>query len=66
MRIYTDGHVKDLPALDGMFITSEDPVEAKRLENKHDEYNRQINELLVEIGFDKFTINMYLHAWLNK
>jgi hypothetical protein len=66
VRIYTDGKVEDLPALEGMFLTSQDPVEAKRLEEKHNEYNRQVTELLVEKGFDKFTINMYLHAGLDK
>lgn len=66
VRIYANGKVENLPALEGMFLTSEDPIEAKRLEEEHDERNRKVLEMLVRKGFDKFTINMYLQAGLDK
>lgn len=66
VRIYEDGEEKELPALEGWFLTSEDPEEAKRLESEHHEQNRKVLELLAEKGFDKFTINMYLNAGLDK
>ncbi|EKQ50752.1 MAG: hypothetical protein B655_2267 [Methanobacterium sp. Maddingley MBC34] len=57
VRIYTDGQVEVLPALEEIFLTS-DPVEAKRLEEKHDEYASSVTEMLAVKGFDKFTINI--------
>jgi len=66
VRIYNNGKVENLPALQGMYLTSEDPKEAKRLEEEYFMKNRKIAEILAEKGFDKFTINMFLHTGLNK
>jgi hypothetical protein len=65
-RIYEDGNVESLPALASMHLTSEDPDEAKRLEDDYFERNRIIANNLAKKGFDKFTINMILHAGLDK
>ena len=66
LRIYADGREKALPTLNGRVLCSEDPVEAKRLEEEHDARNREVVEMLVEKGFTKFTINMCLSAGLDK
>lgn len=66
LRIYADGREKALPTLNGRVLYSEDPVEAKRLEEEHDARNREVVEMLVEKGFTKFTINMCLSAGLDK
>ena len=66
VRIYEDGQVKNLPALRSMRLVSKDPVEDKRLEDEYYQENQQIAKMLAEKGFDKFTINMFLHAGLDK
>lgn len=66
VRIYADGHKKNLPALCSWYKLSDDPVEAKRLKDEHDQHNREVVEMLAEKGFDKFTINMYLSAGMNE
>jgi hypothetical protein len=66
IRIYEDGREESLPALSSMFLVSDDPVKAKQLEGKYEERNRKVVELLNEKGFDKFTINMFLHAGMDK
>lgn len=66
VRIYSDGTEENLPALLSMHLTSKDPVEAKKLEDEYYEYNRGVTEMLSKKGFDKFTINMFLHAGLDK
>lgn len=65
-RIYEDGKEESLPALSSMYLISDDPVMAKQLKDKYEENNRKVVELLNEKGFDKFTINMVLHAGLDK
>lgn len=66
VRIYSDGEVEDLPALSSMFLVSEDPEENKRLEEEYYRENQRVAIMLVEKGFDKFTINMFLHTGLDK
>ncbi len=66
VRIYDDGTEERLEALAGGFITSKDPEEAKRLEDEYYERNRKIAKNLAKKGFDKFTINMYLHTGMDK
>lgn len=66
VQIYADSREKRLPTLNGMVLCSEDPVKAKRLEEKHDARNREVVEMLVEKGFTTFTINMCLSAGLDK
>jgi hypothetical protein len=65
-RIYGDGREESLPSLSSMFLVSDDPVKAKRLKGEYEEHNRKVVELLKEKGFDKFTINMSLHAGMDK
>ena len=60
VRIYADGTKKSLPALCRWHLTSEDPEEAKRLENEFYKRNQEISEMLSKKGFTKFTINMFL------
>jgi len=66
VRIYQDGHEESLPALSTFLLLSDDPIEAKRLEDEYEEHNSKVVEMLNEKGFDKFTINMFLHAGMDK
>jgi hypothetical protein len=66
VRIYADGNVETLPALSSMCLVSDDPIENNRLEEEYYEYNRKVVLILREKGFDKFTVNMFLHAGLDK
>lgn len=66
VRIYTDGSQESLPALNSWSLLSDDPVEAKRLEEEYDKHNREVIKILLVKGFDKFTINIYLHAGMDK
>ena len=49
-----------------MYLLSDDPVKAKQLKDEYEEHNRKVVELLIEKGFDRFTVNMYLHAGMDK
>ncbi len=60
LRLYATGECEDLPALSTSHLTSDDPVEARRLEQEFYERNRTIANELGEKGFNKFTINMML------
>lgn len=51
VRIYSDGRVESLPAIDTFVLTSSDPEEAARLEAEEHARNREISELLAEKGF---------------
>jgi len=64
-RLYSDGRTQDLPGLVGFRVGSEDPVEDKRLELEYRRQNREIADMLCAKGFDRFTINMALHAGLD-
>ncbi|BDZ72031.1 hypothetical protein GCM10025861_25480 [Methanobacterium petrolearium] len=66
VRIHADGEVKDLPALSSIHLVSEDPEENNRLEKEYYQENQRVARMLAEKGFDKFTINMFLHAGLDK
>ena len=66
MRIYEDGKEKSLPVLSSIYLLSDDPVKAKQLKDEYEEHNRKVVGLLNKKGFDKFTINMLLHAGLDK
>ncbi len=63
VRIYADGTKKDLPALCSMHKSSWYPEEAKQLEDEHFELQSKIAEMLIDKGFDRFTINMALSVW---
>ena len=47
-------------------FSSDDPVEAKRLKDEHEKHNQEVIKMLNEKGFDKFTINMFLSAGMDK
>lgn len=66
VRIYQDGHIEHLPALNSFRLVSKDPEEDKRLEEEYYQHNQQVARELAEKGFNKFTINMFLHAGLDK
>lgn len=66
VRIYEDGEIEDLPTLEGLLLLSDDPEEANKIREDHDRHNREVVAILVNKGFDKFTINMYLNARLDK
>lgn len=66
VRLYADGSTSELPALIGLHLTSNDPVEAQRLEHEYYETNRKIAEGLVAKGFERFTLNMALHAGMDR
>lgn len=61
-RIYSDGREESLPALNSWCLTSDDPTRAKQLRDEYDRHNQEVVKMLTEKGFDRFTINMYLHA----
>ena len=50
-RIYSDGRVESLPAIDAFVLSSSDPEEAARLKAESRARNREISELLAEKGF---------------
>lgn len=64
-RIYADGREESLLTLESFYITSRDPIKAKQLEDEYYRHNRKVVKMLIDKGFDKFTINMYLHSGLN-
>ena len=66
IRIYNSGKEEDLPALRSIRLVSNDPEEDKRLDKEYYKYNREVAKKLIEKGFDKFTINMFLHTGLDK
>jgi hypothetical protein len=62
VRLYADGTVVQLAALGSAYLSSEDSVEAARLEKEYLESNRKISEELVAKGFNLFTLNMELRV----
>jgi len=64
VRLHENGTYTELDSLQGFFVTSEDPVEAARLEEKFRKANRKIMDDLVEKGFTLFTINMAVRTGL--
>ena len=66
VRIYEDGREESLPALSSYLLLSDDPVEAKRLKDEYEKHNQEVVKMLNEKGFNKFTINMFLHAGMDK
>jgi hypothetical protein len=47
-------------------MLSDDPIESKRLKDEYEEHNREVVKMLNEKGFDKLTINMFLHSGMDK
>jgi len=64
VRLYESGRRQHLSSLASFFVTSSDPIEAKRCEAAYHRRNRRIARQLAAKGFEKFTINMALHAGL--
>ncbi len=65
-RIYENGIEESLDAMSSIRLVSRDPEEDKRLEEEYYQHNQQVTKELAKKGFTKFTINMYLHAGLDK
>jgi hypothetical protein len=65
VRLYETGRRQHLASLASFFVTSSDPKEAKRLEAAYLRRNGRIAQRLAAKGFDKFTVNMLLHAGLD-
>lgn len=51
IRLYADGSVEGLPAMQDMRLCSQDPVEDERLKAEYFDHNRQVAEVLREKGF---------------
>jgi len=66
VRLHADGREEPLPAIETMFLTSEDPAEARRLAEANEERNRAVLESLAAKGFDMMTINMALGALVER
>ena len=66
VRLYASGRCQQLSALVSVFFTSQDPANAERLEAAYYRRNGRVARLLVAKGFDKFTMNMALHAGLDQ
>ena len=64
VRLYETGRRQRLASLAGMYVTNSNPEEAKRLEEAYLRRNRRIASKLAAKGFNKFSINMLLHAGL--
>ncbi len=62
VRLHADGREETLPAIETMFLTSEDPAEARRLAEANEERNRAVLQSLEAKGFGEMTINMALGA----
>jgi hypothetical protein len=66
VRIYSDGTLKNLPSLSSWLKLSDNPTDAKKLKSEHDKHNQEVVEMLNKKGFNKFTINMFLSAGMDK
>lgn len=64
VRLHGDGRSESLPVVIGMYLSSGDPEEAKRLEQEHLHRNREVAEMLAAKGFGRFTLNMMLGTGL--
>ena len=63
-RLYKNGCLQSLAALSDFLIASPDPAEARHREAAYYRRNSRVAHQLTAKGFDKFTINMTLHAGL--
>jgi len=66
VRIYENGKEIDLPALMSFRRVSENPEEDQKLEEEYFRHNRETARMLIDKGFDKFSVNMFLHAGLDE
>ena len=71
VRIYENGETKSLPVFKiGYLVDCADPepIKSQKLKEQGkeavDKYNKEVAELLLNKGFNKFTINMTLNAGL--
>jgi hypothetical protein len=65
VRLYETGRRQRLASIAGMYVTSSDPGEARRLEAAYLRRNKRVARKLAAKGFNKFSINMLLHAGLD-
>jgi hypothetical protein len=73
IRIYENGNTKNLPVFKiGYLVDCPDPepIRSKKLKEEGKEafekYNKEIAEMLIKKGFNKFTINMSLNSGIVK
>ena len=59
-RIRADGSLEDLPALSTFMFEPKDPAERERVEEEFFRRNREVEQMLVTKGFNRFTVNMAL------
>ena len=52
-RIYENGEIKDLPSLDSFYLADSEEPELT---------NSEVAQMLIDKGFDKFTLNMCLKS----
>jgi hypothetical protein len=64
VRLYETGRRQRLASIAGMYVTSSDPGEARRLEAAYLRRNKRVARKLAAKGFNKFSINMLLHTGL--
>jgi hypothetical protein len=66
VRIYADCREEQLPAFRSWCITSDDPIKAKAIKDEYYRHNQGVAKALINKGFDKFTLNMYLQVGLGE
>jgi len=71
IRIYENGEIKNLPTLRESYLVDTpepEPIKSQKLKENGKEafekYNKEVSEMLINKGFNKFTINMTLNAGL--
>ncbi len=64
VRLYETGRRQRLASIAGMYVTSSDPGEARRLEAAYLRRNKRVARKLATKGFNKFSINMLLQSGL--
>jgi hypothetical protein len=64
VRLYETGRRQRLASIAGMYATSSDHGEARRLEAVYLRRNKRVARKLAAKGFNKFSINMLLYAGL--
>ena len=69
IRIYENGEKKDLPTFKIGYLVDcldQEPIRSQRLiehgKEAVEEHNKKVTDLLIQKGFNKFTINMTLNA----
>ena len=64
VRLYATGRRQQLASLASAYSSNGDPADEKHARAEFHRKNRRVARKLCAKGFDKFTINMFLHAGL--